>query len=66
MDEVKPCPFCGSSEVTEIIQDHEQIAVVCINCGSRGPGAYIPEKGINLDSYIENAYKAWNRRATND
>lgn len=50
MDKLKPCPFCGSVDLTN--NGH---FVECDDCGAQGPCTYpIPNEGI---------IEAWNRRA---
>ncbi len=49
--ELKPCPFCGSTDLTS-----EQSYVVCINCGALGPDIDDLPKGPN------SPFEAWNRR----
>lgn len=63
MDELKPCPFCGSKNISIRLKDpfdgyqgnltvHR---VLCGNCGAQNE-----RKGV-LD-----AVEAWNRRADNE
>lgn len=40
----KPCPFCGSSNVTPIGNDDFNEWFECVNCGSCGPCEYKPSK----------------------
>lgn len=49
--ELKPCPFCGS---TNIELDHTDISVVCGDCAAEGPFG---------DADMEFAIEAWNNRA---
>lgn len=56
-DELKPCPFCGSTELKMregYLQDRSiAYSVVCMNCASMG--AWCAESK-------ENAIASWNRR----
>lgn len=52
-ENLKPCPWCGSSD-TEISAN----VVECMDCGASGPRQEMPE--ILCDRNI--AIEAWNRR----
>ena len=49
--EIKPCPFCGKDEGTDI-RDEEKICIHCANCSAVGPWA----------EYLSDAIEAWNER----
>lgn len=55
MQDVKPCPFCGSKDISIEKNDAVDWEVYCKNCGAT-VGAY--------DCYetIEEALEVWNRR----
>lgn len=53
MDKLKPCPFCGSSDVNSG-GDDKVVGVWCNNCGATGPNVYLTING-DFD---------WNTRAT--
>lgn len=53
--ELKPCPFCGSTDI-DFIDDDWVGYVYCTNCGVETPN-YKPSTG---------AVEAWNRRADNE
>lgn len=69
MNELKPCPFCGSHNVFTST-DHFDVAkrlhdkdyymshVFCINCKSKGGNEISTDKEISRQL----AVKAWNRR----
>ena len=50
--ELKPCPFCGSTE-THIADDLVVFGGACLNCGSTS----------SVSSYESGAAEEWNRRA---
>ena len=50
-EELKPCPFCGSDDLSE--GPHSPY-IICNGCGAFGPG--------NSDVTHEEAIKAWNTR----
>ena len=59
MDELKPCPFCGSDriEIDDLgYQETPCWFVACNNCGAEISGFL----------YLSRAIEAWNRRADND
>lgn len=51
MDELKPCPFCGSDNV-RMDTDYGVYFVLCVNCQTEGPDD--PDKST--------AIKLWNGR----
>lgn len=59
---LKPCPFCGSeAEVGYAINDYNRWGVQCKSCGC------VVEVGFGeYDDTLEEAAKAWNRRADNE
>lgn len=52
MAELKPCPFCGGTNLTIINVYGEEYYVDCSTCTTCGPGGETEEEAI----------KAWNRR----
>lgn len=58
---LKPCPFCGSEDLSKIIRG--QPWVECLNCGATGPD---PLHGWNSraqhDVIIAAAKDVWNDR----
>lgn len=54
-EELKPCPFCGSTATHHHQSAGGDFAVECSDCGARGP----------LDTAFGGCdeYEAWNRRA---
>lgn len=59
--ELKPCPFCGSSNVAQGASQ-ERISVWCF-CGARGPDVAFPETCIEPAKPIRECHDLWNRRA---
>ena len=53
MSELKPCPFCGTSNCEIVSNGHDSQFVECMFCGASGPAHE------NHDETTE----AWNRRA---
>lgn len=64
MDKPKPCPFCGSSNVSVVEGTTFRWRAVECECQARGPEARM---GVhNPDDYEwegRNAIEEWNRRA---
>lgn len=61
MPELKPCPFCGSSNVAQGAS-RDRISVWCF-CGARGPEVAFPENCIEPAKPIKECYELWNHRA---
>ena len=65
MDELKPCPFCGSEDVwyfeerLHIMGNAYLMGVKCRNCG----GAWISS---DKRKCTNDAVRAWNRRVDNE
>ena len=53
MEELKPCPFCGSKDVFIDNPDSHCFYVACANCGVNGTTTNTKARAI----------EAWNRRA---
>ena len=53
MDDLKPCPFCGSIDVEEKQYGDNEFWVSCADCGAR----------ISEYEDYDEAIEAWNRRA---
>lgn len=54
-DELRPCPFCGNTDLK--IMGVDNVAVVCMCCNARGPMVY--KEHICETKY---ATEGWNRR----
>ena len=52
MAELKPCPFCGSTELDIDINNANNYFVYCLNCGASGRD----------ERKFEKAKEVWNRR----
>jgi Lar family restriction alleviation protein len=52
MADLKPCPFCGSTELDIDINDADNYFVYCLNCGASGRD----------ERKLEKAKEVWNRR----
>ena len=64
MNELKPCPFCGGTDI-QLVQDAD-VYYCCMDCGTEGPWYWSSEKnpwGKPTDTLEEFAIRAWNRRA---
>ena len=65
-DELKPCPFCGSTDIkteVEVGIMARSAKCYCNICGASvsGMGVMIPEDSPE-EELIESAHKWWNRR----
>lgn len=56
MIDLKPCPFCGSSDVSEFDLDEETTVISCNGCNAQG-GYYLEDC-----TQPEEAAEFWNRR----
>jgi Lar family restriction alleviation protein len=61
---LKPCPFCGSTQVEAFFSSWEFYRVDCEGCGTSGPHADVTQ----VDMFDREAAEAlacerWNRRA---
>lgn len=72
MDEIKRCPFCGSSPRTEVsvtkmggTEDHVDFSIHCTDCGVRKT-VRLKIVGyanfIDVDKAVSDVIKAWNQR----
>jgi Lar family restriction alleviation protein len=53
-EELKPCPFCGSTDVSIEVRGDRHLRVLCCSCAAKGPHVYF----VRVE-----AIAAWNRRA---
>jgi Lar family restriction alleviation protein len=67
--ELKPCPFCGSQELTRqsCTPDREGVPtkVMCMDCGASGPWTYVSPAKLEQckdDEIPEAACRLWNER----
>ena len=62
MPELKPCPFCSSTDVdiTETGECQDYYTVLCDSCGAEGP---IEAKTGDLKKAEDRARSRWNTRA---
>ena len=62
--DLKPCPFCGS---TDLVIGKGGSYIECLNCETLGPSA-VSSVGVNWSQrvYEEEAMVAWNRRTRNE
>lgn len=56
MEELKPCPFCGSKNIEVFGKD--EYWTRCTECGASGPEDY--------NATPEDAIRAWNQRFTSE
>jgi hypothetical protein len=52
MDEILPCPFCGSESTEEVMNDGDR-SLECLNCHAHGPW---------VCDVLECPVEAWNSR----
>ena len=57
MNELRPCPFCGSDDIQNRDSGMGQNLTGCVKCGARVYYKF---------SSLEDAAKAWNTRAIED
>ena len=61
MDELKPCPFCGSMNVEAKVREHDAW-IFCKDCGGKGGLFGMSKKDIQ-EHCLCKAVELWNRRA---
>ena len=62
MTELKPCPFCRSKNILNLLDVFtDSYCCVCNNCGSRGEKAYFYDYNKQSDA-INKSEEFWNRR----
>ncbi len=63
MSGLKPCPFCGSTDLATSLGGGRLsvILVHCNGCGAEGPGAFVPDHGKTFDRppFSEANRKIW-------
>jgi len=68
MTEIKPCPFCGSTDCEAMNDDWGYSAVSCGNCQAEGPHVPVEYHDEDIDEWwagspkYDNAITAWNDR----
>lgn len=60
MSELRPCPFCGSTNIKEIVRDSDAW-VQCIDCGGRGGFVKLTKADVKEICRIR-AAENWNGR----
>lgn len=67
MEELKPCPFCGSDDLEYNFgtpdREGRPTAIVCAECSAVGPYEYCSEY---FEEYSIIATQAWNNRTQNE
>lgn len=58
--QLKPCPFCGSTNLYSFVLDFKDTVIECKGCGVMVYGAYHP------DEKRKTAETLWNRRANGE
>jgi Lar family restriction alleviation protein len=63
-DDLKPCPFCGSTDLEQFDNDWGWPVVSCNKCKASGP---IPQDATASDDMLRSvAVVLWNTRARED
>ena len=73
MDNLKPCPFCGTVPKTEVQvtqmgggEDRVAFSVCCAECGINKTAILVINRSssfFDVEDAMERAVEAWNRRA---
>ena len=63
MSDKKPCPFCGDTCASCQATGAKWGAVVCGNCGARGPEVRTGYDISENAPWHDQAYKEWNTRS---
>lgn len=58
MTDMKPCPFCGGSD---LVVDSDIEAVMCDDCLGTGP-SLLQQEHESHEDMVEKAIAAWNKR----
>lgn len=67
MDDLRPCPFCGSKPIMEISEDVRLGIIELANCVCRNCGASSPLIQVRSTPYFEvRMQKLWNTRPLED
>ena len=59
--EIKPCPFCGCTEISFSVDEEDQGYMYCGFCAARGP---LIEDGLGIYDTKEYSLDGWNERVT--
>ena len=58
MDDLKPCPFCGSDDLFPYDGEHYS-SIICIDCRAEGPRVIIDSENDSC----KRAKELWNKRS---
>lgn len=61
---LKPCPFCGSTDLLPSFyagNDEIELGVACDSCNAEGPTVTFPKEADRTEA-IKRAHAAWNER----
>lgn len=62
MNDLKPCPFCGSKDISDACYSGMDCYIMCDDCGASGPSNCCTDADEQEDVAIED----WNKRAELD
>ena len=70
MNKPKPCPFCGSNDITiqHSTEDREGVPanLLCMDCGAAGPWLYVRkvmlDAALEKDEFLVPLVALWNTR----
>ena len=65
IEELKPCPFCGS-KLIKAVRGITRSDIIFFKCGNPDCGAVVSFDNTKCLLLPENAFNDWNRRADND
>jgi transcription initiation factor TFIIIB Brf1 subunit/transcription initiation factor TFIIB len=62
MNEIKPCPFCGSTNIDFKTKNGAPNCLVCEDCGCTGPEAHAKIDNWEFSTIPSELIELWNKR----